>query len=344
VSELVLSKVRGPIGRIELNRPEKLNALNLPMLRELDEVLRRWADDPRVQLVVLTGRGERGFCAGGDIAAFHEAVTGGEHEAFHRLLELEFVIDHFLSIYPKPVLSIAHGITMGGGIGLASHAAVRVVTADARLGMPEARIGYTPDVGGSHLLAQAPGHFGEYFATTAGSFSGADAPFLGFADVVIRPEQAASLIDELDDLIGLDAGQLISALEVLHGTVAPSPLQAEQGWIDQAFSAADPAEVLQRLDSLRHPKAAEAAAAIRANSPTSVASAFLAVRAARAEDDLRSALDRELRLADYLMHRPDLAEGIRAQVIDKDRNPAWNPETLHAVDTGALAAVVSGQG
>ncbi|MCW4467081.1 enoyl-CoA hydratase/isomerase family protein [Glutamicibacter sp. MNS18] len=340
MSELVVARTHGPIGYLELNRPQKINALNLPMLTALDGILRRWAEDRTVQLVVLGGRGERGFCAGGDIAAFHQAVTSGEHAAFHDLLALEFVIDHFLSAYPKPVLSLAHGITMGGGIGLASHAPVRVVTRDARMGMPETRIGYTPDVGGSHLLARSPGYFGEYFAMTAGSFTGADAPFLGFADVVLPAGTLPGLLDELDDLIGLDAGQMIASLELLHGSVAPSPLEAEQGWIDHAFSADSPAEVLARLDAMVHPRAAAAAAAIRANSPTSVTSAFLAVRAARAEDHLRSALDRELRLADYLMHLPDLAEGIRAQVIDKDRNPAWSPGTLDEVDIPALTALM----
>ena len=344
MSDLVLARTHGAIGVIELNRPQKINALNLQMLTRLDAVLRAWAEDPAIELVVLAGLGERGFCAGGDIAAFHQAVTGGEHQAFHRLLALEFDIDHLLSIYPKPAITLAHGITMGGGIGLASHAPVRIVAADARMGMPEARIGYTPDVGGSHLLALAPGHFGEYFAMTAASFTGRDAPFLGFADVVVDPQTLPGLIDELDDLVGLDAGALVAALELLHSTVAPSPLQAEQGWIDHAFGAGSPVEILARLDTMVHPSAAQAAAAIRANSPTSVASAFLAVRAARAEAHLRSALDRELRLADYLMHRPDLAEGIRAQVIDKDRTPAWSPAGLDQVDLAELAAVVDAPG
>lgn len=336
MTELVISQVHGPIGMLQLNRPQKLNALNLEMLQRVNRILQDWAEDPSIELVVLSGLGERGFCAGGDIAAFHAAVTSGEHDAFHRLLDLEFGIDYLISVYPKPLISLAHGITMGGGIGLASHAPVRVVTPDARMGMPEARIGYTPDVGGSHLLALAPGHFGEYYAMSAQSFSGADAVYLGFADVVMEPAVQAELIDELDDLVGLDAGQLIATLELLHGSVASSRLELEQGWVDHAFSAQTPQEVLARLDDMAHPRAAETAGAIRANSPTSVASAFYAVRAARAENHLRSALDRELRLADHLMHLPDLAEGIRAQVIDKDRNPAWMPGSLEQVDHAGL--------
>lgn len=342
MSDLVLSRVHGPIGILELNRAQKLNALNLEMLQELDRTLRRWAQDSAIELVVLRGRGERAFCAGGDIAAFHRAVSNGEHRAFHNLLALEFEIDHLLSIYPKPLITLAHGITMGGGIGLASHAPVRMVSSEARMGMPETRIGYTPDVGGSHLLALAPGHLGEYFAMTADSFSGADAVFLGFADVVVEPPVLETLLDELDDLLGLDAGQLIASLELLHGTIVSSRWELEQGWIDHAFSAATPQQVLSRLDTMAHPRAAQAASAIRANSPTSVASAFYAVRAARSEQHLRSALDRELRLADYLMRLPDLTEGIRAQVIDKDRNPSWRPDSLDEVAHEALLRLMDG--
>ncbi|WP_404286808.1 enoyl-CoA hydratase/isomerase family protein [Glutamicibacter arilaitensis] len=340
MEELVIASVHGPVGHLELNRPGKLNALTLAMLQELHRVLRSWAEDPKIQLVLLTGRGERGFCAGGDIADFHAAVTGGRHADFLELLALEFRTDHLISVYPKPLMTLAHGITMGGGIGLASHAPVRLVTADAKLGMPEARIGYTPDVGGSHLLANAPGHFGEYFAMTASSFSGADAVYLGFADTVIGESFAESILDELDDLIGLGAAEIASAIEVLHSVPESRQLEIEQGWVDYAFGADTPEEVLARLDTMVHPAARRAAEAIAANSPTSVVAAFHSVRAARAEQNLRGALDRELRLAAHLMHQPDLAEGIRAQVIDKDRNPQWQPSSPREVNASALLALM----
>ncbi|MFR0637686.1 enoyl-CoA hydratase/isomerase family protein [Glutamicibacter soli] len=333
---LVISTVYGALGHLELNRPAKLNALNLQMLLELHRVLKAWAQDPKISTVLLTGRGSRGFCAGGDIADFHAAVTTGRHEDFLNLLSNEFDTDQLIASYPKPLVTLAHGITMGGGIGLASHAPVRLVTAGARMGMPEAKIGYTPDVGGSHLLANMPGHFGEYFAMTADSFTGADAVYLGFADVVVSEEFAANILDHLDEYMGLNAGDLAAAIEVMHGAAESHRLELDQGWVDHAFSAASPEDVVQRLEQMVHPHAKQAAALIAQNSPTSVASAFHAVRAARAEDNLRSALDRELRLAAHLMHRPDLAEGIRAQVIDKDRNPSWTPGTLEAVDQDAL--------
>lgn len=338
----IVSRVYGPIGHIELDRPSKLNALTLGMLTELTRVLSAWAEDSSISLVLLTGRGERAFCAGGDIADFHRAVTTGKHQEFLDLLSLEFDLDYLISTYPKPLISLAHGITMGGGVGLASHAPVRLVTQSATMGMPEAKIGYTPDVGGSHLLANAPGHFGEYFAMSAASFKGADAVYLGFADVVVTDSFAQNILDELDEFVGLSAGEIISAIEVLHGAQESYALELSQGWVDHAFSADTPSQVLERLEQMVHPAARQAAETLLANSPSSVSSAFYTVRKARAEQDLRSALDRELRMAGYLMHQPDLAEGIRAQVIDKDRNPQWSPALMSGVDQYVLRSLAEG--
>ncbi|MFJ2619371.1 enoyl-CoA hydratase/isomerase family protein [Glutamicibacter sp. NPDC087344] len=337
---LVVSTRYGVLGHVELNRPAKINALNLDMLLELNRILKAWAEDPDIHLVLLTGRGSRGFCAGGDIADFHTAVTSGHHQDFVNLLAHEFDTDQLIANYPKPLVSLAHGITMGGGIGLASHAPVRLVTPEARMGMPEAKIGYTPDVGGSHLLANMPGHFGEYFAMTASSFNGADAVYLGFADATVSEEFADDILDHLDEFIGLNAADLAAAIEVMHGVPESHRLELDQGWVDHAFSADVPQEVIERLEQMVHPHAQQAAELISQNSPTSVASAFHAVRAARAENNLRGALDRELRLAEHLMYLPDLAEGIRAQVIDKDRNPQWNPATLANVDQQVLLGLM----
>lgn len=333
---LIQSTVYGSLGHISLNRPAKINALNLEMLLELHRVLSKWAEDSSISMVLLTGNGERGFCAGGDIADFHAAVTNDRHDDFLNLLANEFKTDLLISTYPKPLVTLAHGITMGGGIGLASHAPVRLVTADARMGMPEAKIGYTPDVGGSHLLANMPGHFGEYFAMTASSFTGADAVYLGFADVVVNDDFAQNILDHMDEFNGLNAADMSAAIEVMHAQAESYRLELDRGWVDHAFSADSPAEVVERLEAMVHPHARQAAELIAQNSPTSVTSAFYAVRAAREADDLRSALDRELRLAGYLMHQPDLAEGIRAQVIDKDRNPQWKPSQISSVKNQTL--------
>ena len=324
-----------------LQRPEHINALTRTMLQELTDVLTAWREDPRVSMVVLRGEGMRGFCAGGDIKDFHHAVTNGGHARFLDLLALEFRLDEMISNYPKPVITLVHGLCMGGGIGLASHAAIRIAAPDAHYALPETRIGYSPDVGGTLLSARAPGHLGEYLVLTADTFTGADAVELGFADMLVDVERFEEVIEALPDFESMPAAEIEAGLEVLFGSFAASPLASAQPWIDAAFGAPTIGEILERLDGMTHSAAAEAAAGMRTNCPTSLECALLAVRAAREEDHLPSALARELRVADYLMHRDDLAEGIRAQVIDKDRSPVWNPADLVQVDREKIAAVIA---
>lgn len=341
ITSHIRSTRSGPLGLIELRRPTSINALTGPMLRELTDVLENWRTDPAVSIVVLRGEGVRGFCAGGDIKDFHEAVTNGGHSGFLDLLSLEFRLDQMIASYPKPVLTLVHGLCMGGGIGLASHAAIRIATPEAHYAMPEARIGYSPDVGATHLMARAPGHLGEYLVLTGDTFTGADAVELGFADMLVDGDRFEEVIEALPDFEAMPAPDIAAGLEVFFGSFAVSPLASAQPWIDAAFGAPTPEQILERLDAMVHPAARAAAARMRANCPTSLQCALLAVRAAREADHLPSALARELRVADYLMHRDDLAEGIRAQVIDKDRSPAWNPAELAQVDRQAIAAVIA---
>ena len=340
ITSHIRAHVNGNLGILVLDRPAKINALNYSMLQDLREQFVAWKTDPEISMVVLRGNGERGFCAGGDIKDFHTAVSSGNHQNFADLLSLEFELDAMIDSYPKPVITLAHGLCMGGGIGLASHASIRVATPDSSYAMPEVRIGYTPDVGGSHLMALAPGFIGEYLVLTAATFSGVDAVELGFADMLVEIEKFDEVIDALPDFQSMDSAAISAGLEVLLGTFAPSPLMASQPWIDHAFSAPTLSEILERLDQMSHSAAAEAAAAMRANCPTSMESALQSVRAARKEDHLQAALDRELRLAKYLMYRRDLTEGIRAQVIDKDRTPAWDPATIAEVDFSSIAELI----
>ncbi|MFL4474544.1 enoyl-CoA hydratase/isomerase family protein [Paeniglutamicibacter sp. MACA_103] len=341
ITTLINSAVLGPLGIVVLQRPERINALTREMLQELTDVLAAWRDDPQVSMVVLRGEGTRGFCAGGDIKDFHRAVTNGGHAGFLELLSLEFALDLMIANYPKPVITLVHGLCMGGGIGLASHASIRIATPEAEYAMPEVLIGYSPDVGATHLMSRAPGHLGEYLVLTAESFTGADAVELGFADMLVDQERFEEVIEALPDFESMPAADIAAGLEVFFGSFAASPLASARPWIDEAFGAPTLEAILGRLDAMAHPAAAAAAARMRANSPTSLECALRAVRAAREADHLPSALQRELRVADYLMHRDDLAEGIRARVIDKDRSPVWNPAGLAHVDREAIAAVIA---
>ncbi|GAA4368043.1 enoyl-CoA hydratase/isomerase family protein [Paeniglutamicibacter cryotolerans] len=341
MSHHVSSTVADGLGIITLDRPSKINALTGGMLRELARTLTTWADNPAVKTVLLLGNGERGFCAGGDIKDFHTAIVSGNHSDFTGILAGEFAMNLIIATYPKPVASMMHGLTMGGGVGLGSHAGIRIVAPNSKLAMPEVKIGYSPDVGGTHLLGNAPGRLGEYLAMTGTTMDAADAIHAGFADFMVAAEDFDDVLATLPDLAGLPALETSMALEILLGKPARSDLAARQPWIDDMFSAPTSATILERLDAAGHAGAREAAEMIRANSPLGVETALQAVRAARSENHLRSALERELRIAAFLMHEPDLAEGIRAQVIDKDRNPAWNPASATELDLERIAAVIA---
>jgi len=341
-AEHVLVDVADGLGILTLNRPRQINALTRPMVATLTRHLHAWRDDPEVGIVVLRGAGDRGFCAGGDILAFHTAITTGKQHEFLSFLAEEFQLDGLIAAYPKPVVALMDGLCMGGGVGLAGHASVRITTPRSAIGMPETHIGYSPDVGGTHLLGLAPGRLGEHLALTASTMGAGDAIHAGFADFCSAGDGFEDVLAALPDLIGLPAAEVAVALEILHGVPAPAPrLAAEAAWIDQAYAGDDVPAILDRLEASPYPPAAEAAAAIRGNSPLATQTALQAVRAARADAHLPSALARELRVAAFLMQHPDLPEGIRAQIIDKDRTPRWSPADHAGVDTAEIAAVIA---
>jgi len=337
----VQTQVAGPLGIVTLTRPEKINALTPGMVQDIAAALRAWRYAAEVKAVVLRGEGERGFCAGGDLAGFHEALREGEHEDFLDILAAEFELAAEIDSYPKTVVAIMHGLTLGAGLGLAGAASVRVVTPEARVGMPETRIGYSPDVGGSLLLARAPGLLGDHLAATGDTLAAGDAIEAGLADFCVEPGRIDELLSQLEDLADLTPAEVSMGLEVLLASPPPRtsyPLRDARGWIDECYAQQELPEVLAALESSPWPAARAAAERIRANSPTAVVTALEAVRAARDEDELRGTLEREHRAASLLMQRPDLAEGIRARIIDRDDAPAWDPADPADVDADEIRA------
>jgi enoyl-CoA hydratase len=195
-SEDLSIRVEGRTGRLTMNRPAALNALTHPMVVAMTAALVAWRDDPAVELVVLDGAGGRGLCAGGDVLSLYDArIDGpGMARAFWRD---EYHLNAMISRYPKPFVALQDGIVMGGGIGLSGHAAYRVVTEKSMLAMPETSIGLIPDVGGTWLLARAPGELGTYLALTGARMNAADAIVAGFADVVVGSAGQAGVIAAL---------------------------------------------------------------------------------------------------------------------------------------------------
>ncbi|QRI74959.1 MULTISPECIES: enoyl-CoA hydratase/isomerase family protein [Rhodococcus] len=320
-TEDVLVRVSGGIGRITLNRPKAINALNYDMVKVTAAALGEWAGDDSVRAVVVDGAGERGLCAGGDIVSiYHDARDGGTgSQGFWRD---EYILNAAIGRYPKPYVALMDGIVMGGGVGIAAHGNVRVVTERSTIAMPEVGIGFVPDVGGTWLLSRAPGELGTHLALTTGRMTAGDAIALGFADHFV-PSEA------LDKFVAaLESGTVDEALAEFAQPAPESPLLAQRSWIDAAYSAPTVEEIVARLQAAEEPEARAAAEQILGKSPVALKVTLRSVRHARELGSLEEVLNEEYRVSLASLRSHDLVEGIRAQVVDKDRNPAWSPATL----------------
>ncbi len=321
----------GHAAHVVLNRPRAINALTHEMVGVIAAALEEWREDDAVRTVVLTGAGERGLCAGGDIVAlWRDAKEGGTEAA--AFWADEYRLNALIASYPKAYVAIMDGIVLGGGIGLSAHAPERVVTERSRIGMPETGIGFLPDVGGTYLLSHAPGETGTHLGLTAGSVGAGDAIAIGLADHYVPSERLPAL---LAALATQDADEALAAFE----QPAPaSPLAAARSWLDTAYAGDDATAIVARLRALGDEEATRAAEAIEAKSPTSVRVTLRALREAAGMDRLEPALDLEYRLALRFHASHDFVEGVRAQVVDKDRNPRWSPARLAEVSEADVAA------
>ncbi|AWK70356.1 3-hydroxyisobutyryl-CoA hydrolase [Rhodococcus oxybenzonivorans] len=320
----VLIDTSGGVGRIVLNRPKAINALNHSMVRQIAAALAAWSDDDRLRAVLLTGAGERGLCAGGDIVSiYHDAQEGGTGS--REFWREEYILNAAIANYRKPYVAIMDGIVMGGGVGVSAHGSVRIVTERSMIGMPETGIGFVPDVGGTYLLARTPGELGTHIALTTARLSAGDAIACGFADHYIPSEKIDSFIEALAQT------SVDEALARFTEPAPPSELLGQQGWIDAAYSAGSVPEIVARLRGSGVPEAQKAAEQILSKSPTACAVTLRSLRRARAAGSLEEVLNEEFRVSVACLSSPDLVEGIRAQVVDKDRNPQWSPATIDEV-------------
>jgi len=321
----VLFERRGRLGVVTLNRPNAVNALTAGMASAMLEQLTLWADDDAVAAVLVRGAGDRGLCAGGDIVAiYRDMLDGGDATA--GFWAEEYRLNLLISEYPKPYVAFMDGLVLGGGVGISAHGSVRIVTERTRMGMPETTIGFVPDVGGTWLLAKSPGETGTHAALTGAHLTGADALFLGLADHFVRSAKLAELAEALEGEAADDAVARFAE------DAPPSVLAAQQEWIDACYSSDDAGEIVRRLRAVGG-EASDAADTIEAKSPTAVKVALESLRRVRGLG-LEEALEQEYRVGLRFLAGPDFREGIRAQVVDKDRNPHWRPATLAEVSRG----------
>jgi enoyl-CoA hydratase len=330
-SDEVLTRVDRGVGLLTLNRPKAINSLNQPMVDALRAILIRWEADDAVGTVVLSGAGDRGLCAGGDVVAVYHSARADGTEA-RRFWRAEYLLDGQIGRFAKPYVSLMDGIVMGGGVGVSAHANTRVVTETSKIAMPEVGIGFIPDVGGAFLLSRAPGALGLHAALTGAPFSGADAIAMGFADhYVPRSELDAFTAAIVSD--GVESALARHAVEP-----PPSDLAAQREWIDECFAGETVEDIVAALRGHDAGPANDAANLIASRSPIAVSVALEAVRRAAKLDTLEDVLIQDYRVSSASVRSHDLVEGIRAQIIDKDRDPKWSPATLAAVSAADIDA------
>lgn len=331
----ILCETRGSAGFVLLNRPKALNALNLAMVRELARALDAWERDPAVTRIVVTGAGEKAFCAGGDIRTLHDLGKAGRYGEMLAFWREEYILNARIQSYPKPYVALVDGIVMGGGVGLSLHGSRRVAGERWLFAMPEVGIGFFPDVGATYALPRLPDHAGTYLALTGDRVGQADALALGLATHAVPSARMAELAEALTGSEPVDA-----AIARFAQDPGPGKLATERETIAHCFGAATLPDVLVRLDARAAAGdafAARALATIRAKSPTSVAIAFEQMRRGGTLG-FAEAIRLEFRIVSRIAHGHDFYEGVRAVVIDKDQAPSWRPQTLEELDPAAVAA------
>jgi enoyl-CoA hydratase len=323
----IQTEVDGRIGRILLNRPQTLNALDLSMVQQLQETLESWRDEPAIHAVVVQGAG-RAFCAGGDVKRVRTLVLAGAIDEAQTFFAEEYLLNATIAAFPKPYVALIDGICMGGGLGISIHGSHRIVTEQAVLAMPETSIGLAPDIGASFFLPRLPGVLGLYLGLTGERVTGGDAVHLGLATHFVPHAALASLSEEL----ALDG---VAALATHAVTPPPFTLAADRAAINRCFSAETVPEIMQRLAGESAQWAVGARDVMAGASPSSLAwSLGLLQRGSRR--DLPACLEAEMNLVAQIITLPDFQEGVRAMIVDKDRKPRWQPAHIDEVDDDVI--------
>lgn len=330
MTEDVLFEIRGAIGLITLNRPKALNALTVPMVDAMREMLAEWAADDAVKAVVVTAAGDKAFCAGGDIRFLTESGKAGDGGAA-RFWGDEYRLNTEIKRYPKPYIALIDGITMGGGVGISVHAPYRVATEKTLFAMPETGIGLFPDVGGSYFLPRLKGRMGYFLGLTGARLKAADTFHAGIATHYTTSANLPGVIERL--AAGEDVATVLASV---HNDPGPAPIDAHIPDIDRLFVADTVEGILAALDADGGDFARAQAATIRTKSPTSLKLTLRQLQEG-AGLDFEDNMKMEFRLGQFVLAGKDFYEGVRAVIVDKDQSPKWSPPSLAEVSDADIA-------
>lgn len=340
--EIILER-KGRVGSVTLNRPKALNALTQPMVLDLDARLKEWAEDPSINAVVVRGAarddGRVPFCAGGDIRLLYGEQDDPERHFATVFYAQEYRLNTLVFRYPKPYVALIDGVVMGGGVGISIHGSHRVMTERALFAMPETGIGLFPDVGATYFLPRLKGKAGLYLGLTGARIGAADSLYLGLATHVVASDALQALDETLlaTDLGGDAHAAIDRVLAESAADLGPAPLAAHQAAIDRCFDANSVEEIVSNLEAEGSDWAEETRATLAQKSPTSLKVTHRQLTE-HGERDFEEAMALEYRLAMHCNLGVDFFEGIRAQIVDKDRNPAWRPARLEDVTAAAVDA------
>jgi enoyl-CoA hydratase len=320
----LIARREGSAGIIRLNRPKAINAVTLEMFREIGKALDEFETDPAVGLILLEGAGERGLCAGGDLG-----------KVFWRE---EYDLNAWIARYPKPYVAFMDGLVMGGGVGLSAHGGHRVVTERTRLAIPEVGLGFFPDVGGTWLLSHAPGETGTYFGLTGQNMNGPDAIYAGFADAGVPSRKLPLLREALVNLgAGVDSARVKAAIAGFATGETTGPVAAIRPRIDAWFAHGRMDDIIAALHRDGSELARSTLKTLSEKSPRGMVVTLKLLRLARASATLEECLAREYRAAQAVFASEGYREGVRAAVIDKDREPKWSPPRIDQVTPEMIA-------
>lgn len=317
----------GDCGRITLNRPQALNALNQDMVDGMTAALLDWREDASVKAVVVDGAGEKGFCAGGDIRMLAESGKAGDGRAW-RFWRDEYRLNTLIQEYPKPYIALIDGITMGGGVGVSVHGDFRVAGDRTMFAMPETGIGFHPDVGGAYFLPRLAGEIGTWMGLTGARLKAADCILTGVATHYVPSDQRQALIDALEGTALDHDGEAVETLLArFSGDAGPSDLSLTRALIDSAFAGDDVAAMAERLEAAGDAWSLQQLKILRSKSPTACAVTLAALRRGAALG-FREVMSQDLRVSMRCLDEgSDFYEGVRAVILDKDNAPKWAPAT-----------------
>jgi len=322
----VITQICGHGGVITLNRPKALNALSHEMVRDMSTALNAWAVDDNVRSVLIDGEGERAFCAGGDIQAIYENGPKDPMGSLEFWRE-EYQLNALIANYTKPYIALMHGFTMGGGVGVSAHGSHRIVTDGSVISMPEVGIGFLPDVGGTWLLSKAPAGVGAYYGISGARMGPDDAIFLGFADAYVPSNTFGTIKDRV--IAGENIDDVLSELSVVP-EVGDARKNADD--LKHWFAGDDFEAVMQLIETADTEFAAGALKLLNRQCPLSVKSTFYALNEVQNYNSIEQCLQLEFRFCAASLQGTNFYEGIRAAIVDKDRNPKWQPAGLAEVD------------